>query len=180
MREIWLRANTRLFWPPAVVATVLLLAGTIIVVIGAQQSRTALLMLGIVNIVASVAVGITAVQARSPRIRYQDKKLLLGLGEPRPVSVPIDIVECFLMGRGPSFLPGQKHENTETITFIVRLRETDERYAQREINRRLGTWCGHHVTLRGTWCEPLSVELVTRLNERLASAQREAKLRRVS
>jgi hypothetical protein len=32
----------------------------------------------------------------------------------------------------------------------------------------LGKWCGSYITIRGTWCERLSVELVQRLNVRLA------------
>ncbi len=33
-------------------------------------------------------------------------------------------------------------------------------------------WCSGYITIRGTWCEPLNVPLVNRLNQRLADVTR--------
>jgi hypothetical protein len=44
----------------------------------------------------------------------------------------------------------------------------------------MGSWCNHYVTIRGTWCEPLSVELAARLNARLASVQQQLDRRAIS
>jgi hypothetical protein len=82
--------------------------------------------------------------------------------------VPIELVEGFLLGQGPSFLPGKRHARTETTTFIVRLAESAEDWSQRDMPPALGKWCGSYITIRGTWCERLSVDLVQRLNVRLA------------
>ncbi|HEX3871331.1 MAG TPA: hypothetical protein VHV77_12890, partial [Pirellulales bacterium] len=39
---------------------------------------------------------------------------------------------------------------------------------------RLGTWCHHYITLRGTCCEKLTLDLVNRLNARLYEVQQAA------
>ncbi len=54
---------------------------------------------------------------------------------------------------------------------MIRLADRATDYAQRDVKPALGSWCNHYVTIRGTWCEPLSLALVTRLNTRLAAAQ---------
>jgi hypothetical protein len=87
----------------------------------------------------------------------------------RPVRVPVDVVECFLLGQGPSLLPGA-NPAAETANVIARLSEKSPEWSHVEVNRLLGSWCGGYVTIRGTFCEPLNVDVVNRLNAALAAA----------
>ncbi|HEY2827859.1 MAG TPA: hypothetical protein VGJ04_09690, partial [Pirellulales bacterium] len=45
-------------------------------------------------------------------------------------------------------------------------------YHQRDVKPALGRWDEGYVTIHGAWCEPLTLEVVQRLNVRLAEAQR--------
>jgi hypothetical protein len=82
--------------------------------------------------------------------------------------VPIEYVEGFLLGQGPTLLPVPATENIETTTVVIKLADRAEEYARVDVDRALGSWCSHYVTVRGMWCEPLNVDLVNRLNARLA------------
>jgi len=84
------------------------------------------------------------------------------------IRVPIQFVEGFLLGQGPTLLPVPATENIETSTLVVKLADSAESYAHVDVDRALGSWCNHYVTVRGMWCEPLSLGLVNRLNARLA------------
>jgi len=57
-------------------------------------------------------------------------------------------------------------------TVVMRLAESAHQWQYVDVNPKLGSWCDGYVTLRGTWCEPLSLEVVIRLNRRLADAHR--------
>jgi hypothetical protein len=70
-------------------------------------------------------------------------------------------------------LPGKKHKHTEVRTLVIRLADRATDWSNREIPPMVGRWCGGYITLNGAWCEPLSVELVNRLNGRLAEVQRQ-------
>ncbi|HEX4131608.1 MAG TPA: hypothetical protein VHZ24_16335 [Pirellulales bacterium] len=88
--------------------------------------------------------------------------------------VPIEVVEGFLLGQGPSYLPGKEASRSETRTLVVRLAERATEWEHVAMPPRLGSWCGHYITIRGTWCEPLSVDLVNRLNMKLHEAKQQA------
>jgi hypothetical protein len=98
-------------------------------------------------------------------------ELLVFLRSDGPIRVPLSIVEGFLIGQGPSFLPGKRLEQLEASTVVIRLAERATEWAKVDVEPRLGYWCGHYITIRGAWCEPLSVDLVNRLNARLAEVQ---------
>lgn len=179
MREAWLKANTRLSTISYMVGALMLLAASGFLIAGAR-SHVVYLVPALLNIVAGGGLCYLGWRFRRPRIAYQSGELLIDLGDLKPVIVPLAGVECFLMGRAASFLPGKQHADTETVTFVVRLRENEPELEHREIDRRIGTWCGHHITLRGTWCEPLSIELANRLNARLAEEQKRSRPRKAS
>ena len=84
------------------------------------------------------------------------------------IRVPIQFVEGFLLGQGPTLLPVPATENIETSTVVIKLADSAEPYARVDVDRALGSWCNHYVTVRGMWCERLSLSLVNRLNARLA------------
>ena len=90
-----------------------------------------------------------------------------------PCAWPIDIVEVLFMGQGP-VLPGSKNEEkTETKNAVIRIAEKATEWHARPVRRELGSWCDGYIIIRGTWCEPLSVELLNALNSRLVDIHRQ-------
>jgi hypothetical protein len=57
------------------------------------------------------------------------------------------------------------------------LAESADQWKQVPVQSSLGQWCDGYIIIRGTWCEPLSGELVNQLNERLVRVQRETRQR---
>ena len=113
---------------------------------------------------------------RQPRMSYSGGKLLLYLRGAQPLPVPIEIVECFFLGQAPSMLPrsleGKHGEAADASTIVVRLAESAIDWHHRDVRGSLGQWCEGYITIRGTWCEPLSGDLVMQLNRRLVEAHR--------
>lgn len=118
-----------------------------------------------------LAVGMLA-QLWRPRLAYCNGQLLVGLTAGAPLTVPIEHVECFWIGQAPALLPGKSHRHVDAASLVVRIAESAADWHQRDVKPQLGAWCGGYITIRGTWCEPLSVPLVNRLNERLAEVTR--------
>lgn len=112
-------------------------------------------------------------QCVRPRIGRQGDWILFYLRYGAPIRVPIDVVEAFLLGQGPSLLAGQSHREKTTRTLLVRLAEKATSWADRDVRPSLGRWCDGYITIRGTWCEPLDIETVKRLNRLHAQAVRE-------
>jgi hypothetical protein len=111
--------------------------------------------------------------SRRPRIFRQGHQLLFRIAVHRPVAVPLDVLEAFFLGRGPAHLPGGLGEPLETVNLVVRLSQRATEWHHRETDPRLGTWCGGYITIRGTCCEPLTTDVVRRLNRSLTDAKRE-------
>jgi hypothetical protein len=170
MTEIWLRTNTRVFLlaliPPAVPALLGLLLAAGATGRGKQIAGLVLITL------AMVCWAVIVWQLRRPRIAYRthqsDGQLWIYLRWIGVIRVPIQYVEGFLLGQGPMLLPVRATENVETSTVVIKLADCAESYARVEVDRALGSWCNHYVTVRGIWCERLSVSLVNRFNARLA------------
>jgi hypothetical protein len=174
--EVWLRTNSRALWfgmlPPAIVAIVGLL---MVVGLPDRTPATWVRAVGLVMLSAGLClVVLLLAQLRRPRLAYRNGELLVWLTQGAPVHVPIETVECFLLGQTPSLLPGKKHENTETASLVIRLAEAATEWHHQEVKPQLGAWCSGYITIRGTWCEPLDIPLVNRLNGRLAEVTRAA------
>ena len=92
-----------------------------------------------------------------------------------PIRVPLEFVEGFLLGQGASYLRNDAAQTAQVSTVVIRLADRATEYAQRDVKPALGAWCNHYVTIRGTWCEPLSLALINQLNTRLAEAQAESR-----
>lgn len=175
MFEVWLSANRRILYLGAVLPAALACLG---LALGAGYlgfaERGAVRVVGWVLLgVSLVALGNLAWQTRRPRLACAAGQLLVYLRSGAPIRVPLEVVEGFLMGQGPSFLPGKRHAERQAATVVIRLSELAQEWAQVDVKPALGYWCGHYITIRGAWCEPLSVELVNRLNARLAEAKRQ-------
>lgn len=174
MREVWLHTNRRFFaslaaWP---VAGIVLCA---VVLFRRQEwppaGPWATLMLSVI-VACIAALAVLAYLASKPRLAYEPGQLLVFTRPELPVRVPIEFVECFLYGQGPTFLRSRRLERAETRTIVIKLAEKAEDFEQLPIQPAIGSWCDGYITLRGTWCEPLSMEVVNRLNQRLAVAHR--------
>jgi hypothetical protein len=175
MAEVWLRANRR-----AVLMGMLVPVGVGLVGLVLASGAISLFAFVWLRIVGAIVLALAVIvlfamfqQLLRPRLAYQDGKLLLYLSLGPPISVPLEHVECFLLGQGPAFLPYTAAERAEVSTVVVRLEEKATDYARRDVKPALGAWCDSHVTIRGTWCEPLDESVVRRLNRRLAEVNRE-------
>jgi len=174
--EIWLRTNARALLFAMVLPAAVGLVGLVLLAgIPTNQVPAWLRGVGAVLVAISLAtIAALAWQLRKPRLAYRDGELLVWLRSGAPIRLPIDVVEGFLLGQAPSLLPGKRHRQTETATLVVRIADRAEAWHRQEVKPQLGKWCEGYITIRGTWCEPLSIGLVNRLNQRLAEVARAA------
>ena len=171
MSAVWLKTNRRavllgMVFPAAIFALGMALVLSSQQIIGQSLGGLALCAGGVLFI-------LLLAQLRQPRLAYEPGYLLVYLQAGGPIRVPIDIVECFLLGQAPSMLAGQQHERTETASVMIRLSEKAEEWSHRSVKPALGKWCDGYITIRGTWCEPLTIQVINRLNQRLAEAHRQ-------
>lgn len=173
MAEIWLHANRRVYIVPIAASVLLALA----CLPGAMRPKPDLSWWLGFAVASLIALVLWFWSRRAARIAFDGRSLLLFVRRSSPVVVPIELVEAFLIGTGPTFLSGQDDHKTEATTLILRIAERAEELRKVDTDVRLAAWCGHYVTFRGTWTEPLSVDLVNRLNQRLYEVQQSAKSR---
>jgi hypothetical protein len=115
------------------------------------------------------------VQIRQPRIAYRSGNVLFYLVAGEPIAVPVGVVEAFFLGQGPLMLPGPGKRGDATVNLVARLSQREIQWAEREVKPALGCWSEGYITIRGTWCEPLSGELVRHLNRRLREVTEQSK-----
>jgi len=108
-----------------------------------------------------------------PRIAYDAGELLVFLEPARATRVPINIVEVMFLGQGPSELPKLKGREPETQNVVIRLAETATDWKHRSVRPAFGHWCEGYITIRGAWCEPITADLMRKLNHRLAEIHRQ-------
>lgn len=174
MTEIWLHSNRRAHWPLLVSA----LSFTVLACVFTFTLSDTLTYRWLVwGLAWTVALGhwLTVYMTMRPRLAYDGRRLRMNVGFPRPVLIPIELVEGFFLGKGPAYLKGKDDYKTETSTLIVRVAERAPEWEKLPTDVRIAAWCGHHITLRGTWTEPLSVDVANRLNQRLYDVQQAAK-----
>ncbi len=128
---------------------------------------------GFLLVISLLAIVALAWQIRKPRLAYHDGKLLLWLRSGGPIRIPVEFVECFLLGQAPSLLPGGDKRQTEASALVLRVADRAVDWHRQDVKPQLGKWCEGYITIRGTWCEPLSIPLVNRLNVRLAEVSRD-------
>ena len=175
MQEVWLRTNRR-----ALLVGLVLPGGWLSVAIGSLwlsvSSGQPVIVSAICVLLALVplwmVLGLLYALTR-PRIAYEPGELLVYVEMHRATRVPIEIVECFFLGQGPSELPKIGGREPETANVVVRLAEAASEWKHREMRPAFGHWCEGYITIRGAWCEPIGRELMQRLNRRLAEVQRE-------
>jgi hypothetical protein len=171
MAEVWLHTNRRaILWamlPPVLLAVMggILAAGYPHWGAGGRFSG------GLLALVGMVAIASLAWQLRQPRLAHADGHLLVYLRRGAPLQVPLGVIECFLLGQATSRLPAAG-SRLKTATVLIRLCPRAEEWARGEVDPKLGEWRDSHFVLRGTWCEPLSAQVVRQLNAKLGQAQR--------
>src|SRR5690606_29962750 len=84
-------------------------------------------------------------QMRLPRIGFERGEVLFYLRAASPYRVPVDKVECFFIGQGPTLRPGGKSQNEQTVTVVTRLAEGAKQYHARQVKPSLGAWCDGYV-----------------------------------
>jgi hypothetical protein len=175
MTETWLQANRRAFLLPigaaiAIEAVALILFGLRFLGSEPLVKPTESLWFWVLLSIAFAAFVIGSLLffiARVPRILYADGRVKFFVRFGPPVEVPVEHVEAFLLGRGPIFFSDDRRETKETTTLLVRIAERAHDYHNVTTAPLLAAWCGNQATIRGTWTEPLGLELVNRLNQRL-------------
>ena len=178
MPDVWLRTNRRAVLLGLIVPVVLAALGAVLLLAVdqpiARGTGAVVLAIGIVLFVLLLW------QLRQPRLAYERGELLFYLRAGGPIRTPIEVVECFLLGQADAMLSGKQNERSETRAVMVKLSDKAEEWSHLSVKPALGKWCDGYVTIRGTWCEPLSVELINRLNRRLAEVHREVRAARVA
>jgi len=169
MNEVWVRTNPRIFLAAAAtLAIVCLLPGVATQLAGRGKTMNWPWFVAVVGLaIAAVLV----LLSRRPRLAYDGTNVRFYVRAGSRVDVPVELVEAFLLGRGPTYLPGHANDSTETTTLVIRISERAEEFNHVETTPMLAAWCGHYCTLRGTWTEPLGIEVVNRLNQRLYDVQ---------
>lgn len=119
-------------------------------------------------------------QLRLPRIACADENLLLYLRGVEPIAVPLEAVECFFLGQGPSGLPSDALEQAETSNVIVRLAENAKEWHHHEVRSTFASWCDGYITIKGAWCERITEDKLRELNSKLAQVKRERKARQAA
>ena len=176
MHEVWLRNNRRALAVGMILPGLWLAIALAALATGLSRGEmwlaavAALLCLPPLWLLAGLALAMTR-----PRLAYEDGGLLVYIDAYRPTRVPIEVVEVFFLGQGPSELPRLAGREPETQNVVVRLAEAAAEWKHREVRPAIGQWCEGYITLRGSWCEPITRDLMQRLNRRLAEVQRERK-----
>ena len=165
MTEVWLQPNRRALW-----TTLLTFAAIGVIALAGSWLFEAMILriaCGVIALLAALMVGASTVELRRPRIAYQDGHVLFNLRGSAPAAVPAEVVEAFFLGQGPAHLPTIRTEPPECVNLVARLSEKAPEWAKIDVKPALGAWCEGYVTIRGTWCEPLTGEVIRRLNRRL-------------
>lgn len=176
MREVWLASNRRALLIAMLPA--LLLLGCVLLLsvwFGAQSSGGASFWLAGTIACLTLSGGLMLlVILRHPRLAYQRGELLVFLTPRGPSRVPVELVECFFLGQGPSHL-SRRNEEPAAANIVVRLAESSHRWKEAAVQPQLGQWSDGYITIRGAWCEPIDASVVKRLNHRLVEVHRIAK-----
>jgi hypothetical protein len=164
---VWLKPNRRVLLVSMILPALLAMAGA-----WAMLHDGAWRIAGGVMLVVGLGlILLLAVQCARPRLALRGGQLRFWLKSGGPWEVPVDVVECFFISRA-SAKPAEGETNV--VSVVARLAESAVDFKQRAVKPALGKWEEGYVTIRGTWCERLSLDVVNRLNQRLREAHRNA------
>src|SRR5262249_7134227 len=107
MTDVWLRTNRRALMLGMILPVVLFAIGVVLDLgklvggIAWVQNLGRVMMIGGIVLLFTIVV-----QLRFPRLAYQNQQVLVYLRGGDPIRVPVEMVECFFLGRGTGQLPG--------------------------------------------------------------------------
>lgn len=172
--EIWIRSNRRAFLLGMGLPLVLVSIGAGVLVSSADfiawSVLWSILGWGLIFIGVLLFLGILWMMFL-PRVAYRNGQVLFFLRLGRPITVPVEAVEIFLVGQSTA-IGGPRSRTAEVANLLVRLAERQKEWHNCEVYPALADWKGGYVTLRGAWCEPVTPTLLKRLNRRLAELRR--------
>jgi hypothetical protein len=171
MAEIWLRSNRRIFVLGLVPGAAICAAAIGLIYITPVPALR-YFAIGVLLVALFLLTKVVR-QLMRPRVAYVDGQVLFYLRVNGPIAVPVEVVEAFFLGQGPAYLPGTEEDSQETINLVARLSQKAPEWQHVEVKPALGNWCEGYVSIRGTWCEPLTNDVVRRLNRRLSEVSRE-------
>lgn len=178
MKEIWLQSNRRALSLGMILPSTWMGVGLLMLFWPRGQQPTALWiwLVGLLLIVSGgLLVAGLLMNLSRPRIAYDEGNILFYLQGNVPIAIPLETVEAFFLGQGPALLRGENESKSRTVNLVARLSQRETDWANRKVNRSLGVWADGYVRIRGTWCEPLNLGVVKRLNKRLRQLHNEAK-----
>jgi len=170
MKEVWLYPNRRILLM-AMMPVAFLSGLSLVALVTVDSSWIKILGIGGLGFTLALAVGLIQ-QIRRPRIAYCQGEVLFYLRAGDPIAVPLRVVEAFFLGQGEARLPIRPNGDAETINLVARLSQQEPQWQHLEVKQALGRWCDGYVTIRGTWCEPLTGKVICRLNQRLGELNR--------
>jgi hypothetical protein len=171
MHEVWLRSNRRILALGLIPGLAISGAATVLSTMAASGALQ--WFAGLMLVVGLALMAAVVRQLVRPRVAYANGKVLLYLRAGRPIAVPVGIVEAFFLGQGPAYIPGTVEDSQETVNLVARISQKAEDWQRQEVKPALGRWCEGYVSIRGTWCEPLTNDVIRRLNRRLGEVTRE-------
>jgi hypothetical protein len=173
MRETWLETNRRALWFGTLPPLAFIALGAWMTWNFTTPGMFWLNWLGIAMIVVgSCLTAAMLSHMRRPRISYEEGEVFFNLRIGSPIPVPVELEEAFFIGQGPLMIAGAPQHDV-SVNLVARISQRDPSYVRREVKPALGAWCDGYVTIRGTWCEPLTGEVVRRLNHRLREVSEE-------
>ncbi len=170
MSEVWLHPNRRVLLLAIVPVTILGGVGTAIIW-SEVLPLPHWLGVGCLGLAGVFLVGLLR-QLLQPRIAYRDGTVLFYLKAGGPIVTPLHVVEGFFQGEGIAVLPGNSEKQTKVANLIARLAQREADWQDHDVKAALGDWTKGYVTVRGTWCEPITSDVIRRLNRRLSEATR--------
>ncbi len=176
MTECWLKTNRRVLLLGGFIPIIMVLAGGALLIVPWQPGSLMRFVgwgVGLATlIIGAMVIWRLAKEAGTPRVGYRVGTLLFHVRRGAPIEVPIEVVECFFLGQGPSQVPTSAKQTAETSKLVVRLAERATDWHRVEVVSSLAEWCDGYITLNGDWCEPIDAGFVEGLNKRLVAAKR--------
>jgi hypothetical protein len=166
MRETWLRSNRRILWLGMLFPAVGLAIGSWMLW---QKSPTWQIGLAVVGL-SVIGIAVLSWQIAVPRLANDGGELLIYLRTGRPIRLPAEFAECFFLSSGSGQLATPRG-NVPVRNLVLRVAEKAVEYQARAVNTVFGSWSQGYITFHGAWCEPLNLELVTRLNAQLSTSR---------
>ena len=171
MHEIWLKPNRRILALALVVPLAAAVCGMLLLLAAAGSRYWPW---GMSVLLISPLLGLWIIRKMFlPRLGYRKGSLLVFLSRDSPVAVPVDLVECFCLSHADTVFTGIAGHEAQISAIIIRLDQTAKTFSSRKTRAGLGTWENGTITIRGTWCEPMSHRVVASLNAKLRQAHAE-------